>query len=223
MLCNSLLTLQIKNILMKIYTFLFFAVASVFISCKEEETVKPQTTELESQKAEQIFDKINKAWVFTTPQPNASLQKRIQNWAEWRLFVTELNQKPKSSIGAFKQKSRTLAIKATELQNNIPASFDKPEIVSRIMTLTTKIKALELYLNLSYIQEAKVIKLIPEINEELISLQSQMEEIIKKSEIRYEEGEAEMLQKISDSVKKPEAVLLPMNLQHEKPKGKPFK
>jgi len=120
--------------------------------------------------------------------------------------MTELQQKPKSSIGAFQQKARTLTQKAMDLNNHIPAAFDKPEVRSRIMTLITKVRSLDLFINLNQIQEQKVIKVIPEINEEIASLQSQMEEIVRKSQIRLEEGEAEMLRSIAkDSLQKPQS------------------
>lgn len=200
---------------MKIYPYLLIVIFSAFISCKDDEAARVQANEKVSLKNEQIFEKINKAWNFNAPPPSASVQSRIQNWAEWRLFMTELHQKPKSSIGAFQQKSRTLSLKVTDLQKNIPAFFNKPEIISRIMTLTTKVKSLELFLNLSYIQDEKVVKLIPDINEEILSLQFQMDEIIKKSEFKLEDGEADMLRSIpKDSVVKPSA---PINLQQQKP------
>lgn len=200
---------------MRIYPYLLIAVFSIFISCKDDESARVQANEIASKKNEQIFEKINKAWSFNVPQPSQNLQNKIQNWSEWRLFLTELNQKPKSSIGAFKQKAKTLSLKVRDLQNNIPSSFNKPEIIARIMTLTTKVNSLDLFINLSYVQDDKVVKLIPEINEEIASLQSQMEEIIKKSEIKLEEGEAEMLRSIPrDSVVKPKA---PINLQQQKP------
>jgi hypothetical protein len=74
------------------------------------------------------------------------------------------------------------------------------------MTLITKVRSLDLFINLNQIQEQKVIKLIPEINEELASLQSQMDEIVRKSQIRLEEGEAEMLRSLAkDSLQKPQS------------------
>lgn len=200
---------------MRIYSFFLIAVISLFGSCKDDEAARLEANEKVTLKNEQIFEKVNKAWIFDAQPPAPSVQSRIQNWAEWRLFMTELRQKPKSSIGAFQQKSRALSLKATDLQNNIPAIFNKPEIISRIMTLITKVKSLELFLNLSYIQDEKVIKLIPDINEEILSLQFQMEEIIKKSEIKLEDGEADMLRSLPrDSIAKPTA---PMNLQQQKP------
>ena len=200
---------------MKLKSLITFILCFAIFSCKDDDSKTIQANVKETQKKEQLFTSINNAWVFNTPPPNAAVQSRIQNWAEWRLFLTELNQKPKSSIGAFQQKAKTLSLRVTDLQNNIPSIFNKPEIISRIMTLSTKVKSLDLFINLSYIQDQKVIKLIPEINSELASLQSQMEEIIKKSEIKLEEGEAEMLRSIPrDSVLKPKT---PINLQQQKP------
>lgn len=200
---------------MKLKLLIAFILCFAIFSCKDDDSKTIQANAKETQKKEQLFASINNAWVFNTPLPNAAVQSRIQNWAEWRLFLTELNQKPKSSIGAFQQKAKTLSLRVTDLQNNIPSIFNKPEIISRIMTLSTKVKSLDLFINLSYIQDQKVIKLIPEINSELASLQSQMEEIIKKSEIKLEDGEAEMLRSIvKDSVIKPTQ---PINLQQQKP------
>ncbi len=79
---------------------------------------------------------------------NPSVENIIRNWAEWRLFITELNQKPKSSIGAFQQKAKTLSKKVMDLNNHIPPAFDKPEIKSRIMTLATKVRSLGFYISI---------------------------------------------------------------------------
>ncbi len=184
---------------------LFFLSIFAFSSCKDDETARLEANKKDTKKKEQIFASIDKAWNFNTPNLNPAVENTIRNWAEWRLFMTELNQKPKSSIGAFQQKAKTLSKKVMDLNNHIPPAFDKPEIKSRIMTLATKVRSLDLYINLSYIQEQKVLKLIPEINEELASLVSQMDEIVKKSQIRLEDGEAEMLQSIAkDSLKSPQ-------------------
>lgn len=174
----------------------------VTISCKDDSESRLQDIARNNKKNEQIFSKIDKAWDFDAPTMNPDVQKIIANWEEWRLFMRELEQKPKSSIGAFQQKARTLSKKVTDLSNNIPKTYDKPEIRSRIMTLSTKVKSLDLYINLDKIPEDKVLKLIPEVNAELASLQYHMEKIVKKSQIRLEDGEAEMIRSLSDSVNK---------------------
>lgn len=187
----------------KILFSLILASSVLTISCKDDSGTRLQDIARNDKKNEQIFSKIDKAWDFNAPSTNQDVQNIIQNWDEWRLFTTELEQKPKSSIGAFKQKAKTLSKKVTDLSNNIPKSFDKPEIRSRIMTLATKIKSLDLYINLDKIPEEKVLKLIPEVNAELESLKYHMEKIVKKSQIRLEEGEAEMIRSLSDSIQKP--------------------
>ena len=187
---------------MKLKIVSFFVFIFALNSCKDDSESRLQANAKNDKKNEEIFSSINKAWDFN-PQPlNPDVQKIINNWSEWRLFMTELDQKPKSSIGAFQQKSRTLSKKVTDLSNNIPAQFDKPEIRARIMTLSTKIKSLDLYINLDRIQEQKVLRLIPEVNSELASLQTQMSKLVKVSQIRLEEGEAEMLRSLGkDSIK----------------------
>lgn len=187
---------------MKISSYIMLVLFCFLVSCKDDETARLEANAKDTKKNEQIFASIDKAWNFSTPAMNPAVEKIIQNWDEWRLFMTELNQKPKSSIGAFQQKAKTLSKKVIDLNNHIPPVFDKPEVRSRIMTLATKVRSLDLYINLSQIQEQKVVKLIPEINEELASLESQMDEIVKKSQIRLEEGEAEMLRSLAkDSLK----------------------
>lgn len=171
-------------------------------SCKDDSDARLQDIARNDKRNEQIFSKIDKAWNFDAPATSPNVQNIIANWAEWRLFMTELEQKPKSTIGAFKQKARTLSRKVADLNNNIPAQFDKSEIRSRIMTLSTKVKSLDLYINLDKIPEDKVLKLIPEVKTELASLEAHMEKIVTKSNIRLEEGEAEMIRALSDSVNK---------------------
>ena len=72
--------------------------------------------------------------------------------------------------------------------------YNKPQVMSRLAALNTKLKSLELYLNLSVIPEQKVAQLIPEINEEIKGLYKQWDEIIIKKAIPKEIGEELMLQ-----------------------------
>jgi hypothetical protein len=110
-----------------------------------------------------------------------------------RAFSTELNQTPKSTIGAFQKKAKELSKKATALNNNIPYEFNKPEIKSRIAALTTKINSINLFLNIDDIPEQKVVALVAEVSIELESLYRQMDEIVRKSQIPKEEGESDMI------------------------------
>ena len=170
---------------------LFFLLC--LISCQEDPKMRVLEQEKETQKREVIFTNINKAWNFNSQPLNETSQSLTDTWAEWRVFLNELGQKPKSSIGAFQQKAKTLSKRAIELNNNIPIKYDLPEIKSRIAVITTKINAINLYIHLSQIPDQKIVQLVQEINTELVSFQSQLDEIKVQSEIKIEDGESDML------------------------------
>ncbi|MEO5776873.1 MAG: hypothetical protein ABIQ27_08205 [Flavobacterium sp.] len=172
-------------------TLLFLLV--FFSSCKEDPKDRAMEQEKETQKREVIFSNINNGWNFNSQPINQTSSELRTNWAEWRVFLNELGQKPKSSIGAFQQKAKTLSKRAAELNNNIPIKYDLPEIKSRIAVITTKVNALNLYINLNQIPDKKIVELVQEVNTELASMQSQFDEIKRKSEIKIEEGEADMI------------------------------
>jgi hypothetical protein len=123
----------------------------------------------------------------------------VVTWNELRLFLTELAQKPKRTIGAFQQKATAISKKAMALNENLPIQFDKPQIKSRISTLITKVRLLDLYIHLDNISDKKVVHLIAEINNELASLQRQMDKIVEKSKIPVEEGESELMKMMDAS------------------------
>lgn len=183
-------------------------------SCQEDPKVRALKQEKETQKREVIFFNINKGWNFNSQPLNQTSSELRTNWAEWRVFLNELGQKPKSSIGAFQQKAKTLSKKADELNNNIPIKYSIPEVKSRIAVLTTKVNAVNLYIHLNQIPDKKIVQLIQEINTEVASMQWQLDEINRKSEIKTEDGESDML-KMLDTTR-----AIPMG--HD-PKLKPYK
>ena len=89
-----------------------------------------------------------------------------------------------------------------------------PEIKSRIAVLTTKVNSVNLYIHLNQIPDKKIVQLVQEINAEVASIQWQLDEIRRKSEIKTEEGESDML-KMLDTTR-----AIPM--VHD-PKLKPYK
>ena len=172
---------------------LLCALALFLFSCKKDDKFH-QAEVLRAQKYnDSIVKIIGSSWKFNIPQPSPKVQSRIANWQEWQNFMNELQAKPKNSLDAFKAKANNLAEKSDHLQNNIPATFNKPQVKSRIGVLTTKVKMLYTYINLNVAQDKKVITLISEISRELNSIQNQFDEIIRISEIRKEFGEEEML------------------------------
>ena len=199
---------------------------SLFISCKKDESLLLIEQQKEIKKQEVIFNTINKNWSLNGMPLNASSQSLNQSWAEWRNFLKEISVKPKTSIGAFQKKAKTLSKKALELNNNIPLAYNKPEVKSRIATIATKINTLNLYINLQSIPDQKIVKLIPEINQEIQSLQFQFAEIDKKSQIKIEDGEADMIRMLDTtraiSVEKPEAATNSSSKLGEIIKRKPY-
>ncbi len=174
-----------------LFSALLFVVC--FTSCQEDPKVRIQKQEKEAKKKEVIFNRINSGWNFNWQPSNETARNLTATWAEWRVFLNEMKQKPKSSIGAFQQKAKTLSKRALDLNNNIPIQFNIPEIKSRIAVITTKVNAINLYIHLNQIPDTKIVQLVQEINTELASLNTQIDEIKRKSEIKIEDGEADMI------------------------------
>lgn len=178
---------------MKFYFSTYLLLLLFLSSCQEDPKVRALEQEKESQKREALFASINKGWNFNSQPLNQTASELRTNWAEWRVFLNELGQKPKSSIGAFQQKAKTLSKRAAELNNNIPIKYNIPEVKSRIAVLTTKVNSVNLYINLNQIPDKKIVQLVQEINDVVASLQWQLDEIKRKSEIKTEDGEADMI------------------------------
>jgi hypothetical protein len=59
--------------------------------------------------------------------------------------------------------------------------------------LVTKVNSVNLFINLQDIPDEKVVAIISDINVELASLYGQLDEIVRKSDIPKEQGEADMI------------------------------
>lgn len=176
---------------MKYNIAVFFSLIFVLLSCKNDNEKRIAENKKERQKREVILTNIQKGWVFYDTPVTESSEKSIATWNEWRIFLAELAQKPKN-IRAFQQKSKALSKKVMVLNDNIPFEYNKPPIKSRISTLITKVRLLNLFINLDNIPDKKVTLLVSEINLELVSLQRQMDKITEKNKIPIEEGESEL-------------------------------
>lgn len=174
-----------------LYTVIFF---SLFLfSCQNDTETQLKEQKKEAKKAEAIFRNIENGWEFVVEPMEPIAQSKINQWKEWRNFINEIQQKPKSSIGAFQKKAEVLSTQVTSLNNNIPAQFNKPPIKSRITALSTRVKALDLYIHLTQIPDKKVIENIDEINQEINSIQLQIEEMVRRSQIPIEAGESDII------------------------------
>ena len=191
-------------------TVLLMAFLLLF-SCQDNKEQRLIENAKDAKKKETIFNNINKGWNFNANPINPPSQGLVAMWPEWRIFFLELKNKPKSTIGAFQKKAKELSKKVAELNNNIPMAYNKPEVKSRIAVLISKINSLNLFINLDEIPDQKVVALVTEINIQLISLQSQLDEIIKKSTIPKEEGESDLIQMLDTSRAIPTRQILPKN------------
>lgn len=171
---------------------LLFLVVLIQFSCKNNDERLADNLR-DSKKKELIFTNINKGWIFFDTPINTTSEATLKTWTEWHDFMDELAIKPKKTITAFQKKAKALSTKVMALNNNIPVQFDTPQIRSRIATLITQVRMLNLYINLDKVSDKKVIELVSEINIELVSLQRQMDKIVEKSKIPMEAGESELL------------------------------
>ncbi|WP_395043707.1 hypothetical protein [Flavobacterium sp.] len=178
--------MKFKSIYILLFSMLLF-------SCQDDSKQRAIEQVKEAKKKQTVFENINRGWIFDITPIDPTTQSKITGWNEWRNFLAEINQKPKSSIGAFQKKAATLSKKVVELNNNIPSEFNKPQVKARIGVITTKIKAMDLFIHLNQIPDKKVVKLIGEINMEIEYMQLQMEEIVRRSQIPREEGEPNII------------------------------
>jgi hypothetical protein len=175
----------------KLIALLFLSIAA--FSCQDDDAIREKERLKTLEKSEIIYKKINKNWNFKTSAPTNEVAAVLKNWRQWSDFSRELEQKPKSSINAFRKKAIALSKKAEELNDNLPSKFDNPQVKSRISIIITQVHQLDLYINLDKIPADKVIAIIPNINKGLESLQAQFQEILRKEKIPMEQGEADMI------------------------------
>jgi phosphoenolpyruvate synthase/pyruvate phosphate dikinase len=182
------------------FIYVLLLIFSLF-SCKNENEKRQAESIKDIKKKELIFSNIEKNWVFNAKPINSAAQSKTVSWKEWRAFLTELEQKPKKTIGAFQKKAAELSKKVMALNEFLPTEFNNPQMKSRISILITKVRMLDLYIHLKDIPDQKVVALIPEINTQLVALQNQMDKIVQKSNIPLEEGESELLKMIKDTAR----------------------
>ena len=176
-----------------------FLIVFIFFSCHQDNEKRLIQQQKELAKNEVVFKKISSAWNFRTMNLQPSSQELVKDWAQWRLFLTELQQKPTSSIGAFQKKSKALSKKTEEVLQSIPQQLFSPEFKSRFTVMLTKFHSLEMYLNLDAIPDQKVISLITDINLQLAAIELQMNELVRKKQIPTEQGEADMIRMLDTS------------------------
>lgn len=195
------------------YKSLFILAVSFLIFSCEENTSKVENEKIIAENS-QTFNLVNSVWNLSIPPISLAVQNELNNWNAWQQFEIEIKQKPKSNLTAFQLKTKNLSSKIDSLQFNIPVQFDKPQVKSRISALSTKIRMLDNFINLTDVPQNKIKQLLPEINEEIAALVGQWEEIFIKKRMPNEVGEEYMI-KALDTTRNanPEMMMEKMNQQ----------
>lgn len=183
------------------YIYLTLIGLVLFSSCEENEKSAEEQQMLIAQKRDSIFKTIDDQWVIQIPKINQNVQSNLVNWKEWNDFEKEYRIKPVTSLSAFHKKAQRLSKLATEMQNNIPEIYNKPDVKSRIFLLNTNLNSLEMLLELDLIPAKEVKELFGKINKNYQSLTNQFDEILIRKAIPMEVGEQEMIQSL-DTIKR---------------------
>lgn len=178
--------------------FLLPVLICVLWSCKDD-AQRAEAALRAQKKQEKVFEDISRSWQFQTTPSDLVSQQLLAEWPEWQSFVNELSRKPQSTIGAFRRKAKTLSLRVAALERSVPPQYNKPQVRARIGVLTTKINALNLFVNLQEIPQDKVVPIIQGINKDMRSLQLQIDELQRKSRIPKEIGEEEMIRMLDTS------------------------
>jgi hypothetical protein len=162
------------------------------LSCEDFSENNEEAIKIE-QKNETVFKSISKKWSFNFPEARPETKNAVKDWKYWNQFKNELQEKPKTSLLAFKMKVKNVSVKADSLNFEIPTQLDIPQVRSRLVTLTTKIKSLDTFIHLQNIPEKRILTLIDEINEEIRGVYNQWDEVYIKLAIPKEFGEDYLL------------------------------
>lgn len=180
-------------------TLVLLLVAGMFSSCKDDDSKRVAEQERYQEKRAQVLTNISRAWKFREMQLSPRSQELVQDWAQWRLFFAELSNTPTGTIEAFQKKSKDLTRKADDLFQSLPPDLQIVELKSRFLVLLNYFRSIEMFVNLDEIPEQKVMLLIQETNQQLASIELQMEEMFRKKDIKLEAGEADMLRLLDTS------------------------
>lgn len=178
----------------------FIVVCLGLFSCQNDNASLKAEQAKEAQKKEVVFETITSGWSFNIAPIEPTTQARLNGWMEWRNFLREVNQKPKSTLNAFQKKASVLVTQSEALVNTLPMEFNQPAVRARLKVINTKLKSLDLFIHLNQTPAAKVVKLIGEINTEIEYLQLQFEEIVQRSLIPREPGEPDFV-KMKDTTR----------------------
>lgn len=190
-----------QRIIFMKYIYLAIIGLLLFSSCEEKGITAEEQQKILDKKRDSIFKTIDDQWIIQIPKINQNVQNHLVNWKEWNDFEKEYRIKPVTSLSAFHKKAQRLSKLASEMQNNIPEVYNKPDVKSRIDLLNTNINSLEMLLELDLIPAKEVKELFAKINKNYQSIANQFDEILVRKAIPMEVGEQDMIQSL-DTIKR---------------------
>lgn len=211
LLCNSIVMKHLR-------IFVFIGLLGLLFSCKDDEAARIAETKRTQKVNDSILGVIDRNWKFNVTPAPPKVAAQLGNWNEWQQFNNELQQKPTGTLDAYRRKVNVLSSKVDGLVNNIPATFNKPQVRSRIAVLITQVKQLQTFIGLETIPDKKVVSLIHAVADNVNSAQVQFDEIIRFSEIPKEEGEEQMIRAL-DTTRLANPDMMPPQTQGPAPAG----
>lgn len=190
---------------------LLLGLLGLLFSCQDENAQHTADLKEITQENNDAFKAISAKWGFTIAQPTPGAAAQMANWQEWKLYVKELQQKPKANLEAYREKAKLMVTRAEGLLNNMPPLFDTPATRTRISVLITKVRLIYMLIGAdNSIPANRIIALINDISRESNLLLLQFDEQVRRSQIRAEQGEEEMIRAL-DTVRmaNPDAMMPP--------------
>ncbi|KOS07183.1 hypothetical protein AM493_14885 [Flavobacterium akiainvivens] len=173
---------------------LLFGMLSVLFSCQDDAAQHAAEIKEITKKNNNAFKDISAKWAFNIPQPTPAAAGQMANWQEWKLYTKELAQKPAAGLDAYRKKAKAMVTRTEGLLNNIPPLYDNPAVRTRISVLITKVRLISTFIDAdNNIPADRIIALITDINRESALLLLQFDELVRRSQIRTEQGEEEMI------------------------------
>lgn len=171
--------------------FVLLGIIYGLVSCKKDKEVVTVTSQKEV-----LYTEISEKWIVNTQEVNTQTVSFVKDWDAYISLKKELEQKPKASLGAIKQKTTIICKKIENLNGSVPAIFDNPEAKSRMSVLLSKARMLETQVYLDYLKPKQIILKTQELKTDFNALQNQLDRIVTKSNIQFEEGELQMRQEL---------------------------
>lgn len=173
---------------------LYFGLLALLFSCNDDKQEIVVETQNIKKQHDSVLQVLNHNWRFTIPAPTPQVSGYIDSWQEWKLYLKELNGKPAAGLQGYRTKAKDMVTRAEGLQNNIPPLFNRPEVRTRISVLLTKVRLVYTFLGADLnIPADRLTLLINDINLETAQLLLQFDELVRRSQIKKEQGEDEMI------------------------------